>query len=86
MKQQQELLHPEVSIIRYHAIECSDMHSRLFLPFSVDNPISFLLNLLPTKSINLRTKLLLGITVGQQLAPSNKKLITLSMIKPLLLY
>jgi hypothetical protein len=39
--------HPNTHFSRYHATECLQMHSRLCLPRSIEDPLSFLLNLLP---------------------------------------
>ncbi|KAI7900523.1 uncharacterized protein BX663DRAFT_488431 [Cokeromyces recurvatus] len=39
--------HPHVHFSRSHATECLYMHTRLFLPRSIADPLSFLLNHLP---------------------------------------
>ncbi|KAI7905859.1 uncharacterized protein BX663DRAFT_558458 [Cokeromyces recurvatus] len=39
--------HPHVHFSRSHATECLHMHTRLFLPRSIADPLSFLLNHLP---------------------------------------
>jgi hypothetical protein len=40
--------HPGLTLSKSHAIHCLHMHQRLFMPDSVADPISFLLNQLPT--------------------------------------
>lgn len=41
------IFHPQHNWSRRHAFECLHIHHRLFLPSSIEDPISFLLNLLP---------------------------------------
>ncbi len=41
------IFHPSHNWSRQHAIECLHVHHRLYMPTSVEDPISFLLNLLP---------------------------------------
>ncbi|KAI8646105.1 hypothetical protein BD408DRAFT_474100 [Parasitella parasitica] len=43
------IYHPFENFTRKHAIECLHMHSRLQMPLSVDDPLSYLLNHLPSK-------------------------------------
>ncbi|EIE88785.1 hypothetical protein RO3G_13496 [Rhizopus delemar RA 99-880] len=42
-------LHPNQLLIKTHAIQCFNMHNRLQMPNIIEDPLSFLLNLLPTK-------------------------------------
>ncbi|CEP10074.1 hypothetical protein [Parasitella parasitica] len=41
------ILHPGHNWSRRHVYECLSVHDRLYLPRSIEDPISFLLNLLP---------------------------------------
>ena len=43
------ILHPGQHWSRRHLFECLHVHDRLFLPSTIDDPISFLLNLLPLR-------------------------------------
>lgn len=40
-------LHPGQNWSRRHVFECLHVHGRLYLPRTIEDPISFLLNLLP---------------------------------------
>jgi hypothetical protein len=40
--------HPGVHLSKSHAILCLNMHKRLYMPESIADPLSFLLNQLPT--------------------------------------
>ncbi|EPB88091.1 hypothetical protein HMPREF1544_05153 [Mucor circinelloides 1006PhL] len=42
-------LHPDRSLTKSHAIKCLQMHRRLMTPETITDPLSFLLNLLPTR-------------------------------------
>jgi len=42
-------LHPDHSLTKSHAIKCLQMHRRLMMPETITDPLSFLLNLLPTR-------------------------------------
>ncbi|CEP19753.1 hypothetical protein [Parasitella parasitica] len=42
-------LHPNRSLTKSHAIQCLRMHHRLMMLETIDDPLSFLLNLLPTR-------------------------------------
>ncbi|KAI9478360.1 MAG: hypothetical protein EXX96DRAFT_570547, partial [Benjaminiella poitrasii] len=42
------LYHPTACFSRLHAIHCLHMHQHLFLPNSIEDPLSFLLDLLST--------------------------------------
>jgi hypothetical protein len=42
------IYHPHDLLTRSHAITCLHMHHRLLMPSTVSNPLSYLLNLLPT--------------------------------------
>ncbi|CEP14724.1 hypothetical protein [Parasitella parasitica] len=42
--------HPTANLSRTHATNCLQIHSRLQLPESIQDPLSFLLNLLPLKN------------------------------------
>ena len=41
------IFHPYHNWSRRHAFDCLHVHHRLYLPRSIEDPISFLLNLLP---------------------------------------
>ncbi|KAG1492508.1 hypothetical protein G6F52_012746 [Rhizopus delemar] len=41
--------HPTQQLSKNHAINCLDMHRRLFMPETVQDPLSFLLNMLPLR-------------------------------------
>ncbi|KAG1545308.1 hypothetical protein G6F47_006039 [Rhizopus delemar] len=41
--------HPMQQLSKNHAINCLDMHRRLFMPETVQDPLSFLLNMLPLR-------------------------------------
>ncbi|KAG1056034.1 hypothetical protein G6F43_002034 [Rhizopus delemar] len=42
--------HPNNNLSRRHAISCLNMHRRLCMPETIADPISFLLNMLPTRT------------------------------------
>ncbi|KAG1554489.1 hypothetical protein G6F47_011436 [Rhizopus delemar] len=42
--------HPNNNLSRRHAISCLNMHRRLCMPEAIAGPISFLLNMLPTRT------------------------------------
>ncbi|KAI8967869.1 hypothetical protein BDF20DRAFT_828855 [Mycotypha africana] len=48
------LHHPSRTLTKDHAIECLNMHNRLQLPHDISDPISHLLNQLPTRPIKQR--------------------------------
>ncbi|KAG1300341.1 hypothetical protein G6F66_000019 [Rhizopus arrhizus] len=41
--------HPGQSFTKAHTIHCLQMHRRLMMPETISDPLSFLLNMLPTK-------------------------------------
>ncbi|EIE86863.1 hypothetical protein RO3G_11574 [Rhizopus delemar RA 99-880] len=41
--------HPMFKFTRKHAITCLNMHQRLYMPETITNPLSFLLNMLPSR-------------------------------------
>ncbi|KAG1136594.1 hypothetical protein G6F37_013697 [Rhizopus arrhizus] len=41
--------HPDQSFTKAHTIHCLQMHRRLMMPETISDPLSFLLNMLPTK-------------------------------------
>ncbi|KAG1167700.1 hypothetical protein G6F36_012458 [Rhizopus arrhizus] len=41
--------HPMQQLSKNHAINCLDMHRRLFMPKTAQDPLSFLLNMLPLR-------------------------------------
>ncbi|CEG82454.1 hypothetical protein RMATCC62417_16523 [Rhizopus microsporus] len=41
--------HPTQLLSKNHAISCCDMHRRLFMPETIRDPLSFLLNMLPLR-------------------------------------
>ncbi|KAG1629224.1 hypothetical protein G6F44_011682 [Rhizopus delemar] len=41
--------HPTFKFTRKHAITCLNMHQRLYMPETITNPLSFLLNMLPSR-------------------------------------
>jgi hypothetical protein len=41
--------HPGQSLTKAHTIHCLQMHSRLMMPQTISDPLSFLLNILPTR-------------------------------------
>jgi hypothetical protein len=41
--------HPTCTLTKQHAIHCLEMHRRLYMPSTISDPLSFLLNLLPMK-------------------------------------
>ncbi|KAG1168596.1 hypothetical protein G6F70_006051 [Rhizopus microsporus] len=41
--------HPTQLLSKKHAISCLDMHQRLFMPETIRDPLSFLLNILPLR-------------------------------------
>lgn len=43
------LKHHDSSLSKKHTIQCLDMHRRLQRPTTIEEPMSFLLNLLPTR-------------------------------------
>ncbi|KAI9485897.1 MAG: hypothetical protein EXX96DRAFT_546942 [Benjaminiella poitrasii] len=42
-------IHPSQRLTRRHAVICLQLHRRLQMPETIENPLSFLLNQLPTK-------------------------------------
>ena len=42
--------HPSNNLSRRHAISCLNMHRQLCMPEAITDPISFLLNMLPTRA------------------------------------
>ncbi|KAG1548195.1 hypothetical protein G6F49_009974 [Rhizopus delemar] len=42
-------IHPNQTLTKSHAIQCLNMHNRLQMPSAIEDPLSFLLNILPTK-------------------------------------
>ncbi|KAG1535107.1 hypothetical protein G6F46_010932 [Rhizopus delemar] len=47
-KPQSRPFHPNELFSRQHSFSCLDMHNRLQMPKSIDDPLSYLLNLLPS--------------------------------------
>ncbi|KAG1625268.1 hypothetical protein G6F44_012699 [Rhizopus delemar] len=43
------LKHPTLKFTRKHAITCLNMHQRLYMPETITDPLSFLLNMLPSR-------------------------------------
>ncbi|KAG1608378.1 hypothetical protein G6F46_011591 [Rhizopus delemar] len=41
--------HPTLKFTRKHAITCLNMHQRLYMPKTITDPLSFLLNMLPSR-------------------------------------
>ncbi|KAG1142292.1 hypothetical protein G6F37_008033 [Rhizopus arrhizus] len=80
------LHHPINGFTYTHSIKCLDMHRRLQLPLSIDDPTSFILNKLLLKSFDLPMKHLLGLFDDPLSVLSCMKWIINFMIKPLLLF
>ncbi|ORE06615.1 hypothetical protein BCV72DRAFT_328256 [Rhizopus microsporus var. microsporus] len=52
------LKHPTQQLSKDHAISCLDMHRRLFMPETIRDPLSFLLNMLPLRPSPIKCSLL----------------------------
>lgn len=55
--------HPHRNWSRQHVFECLNVHHRLYLPSTIIDPISFLLNMLPTHKFRCRSDCLSWFTL-----------------------
>lgn len=51
--------HPNKLFTRIHSLSCLNIHNRLQMPKSIDDPLSYLLNLLPTTLLTKKAKKLI---------------------------
>ena len=78
--------HPDCTLSKKHVIQCLDMHRRLKMPTTIEDPSSFLLNLLPQSQITLLSICFLLVSPLAQLmsdtllvqSPSSSKVASLS--------